>query len=82
MSECYWDSDLERPLHTREGRRLRTLREAYEFVRDRCAYPGHPLVRTSLGALSAAAQTGQVHDARRALERTARLMRANHWGWG
>lgn len=82
MSECYWDANLERPLHTREGRRLRTLREAHDFIRERCAYPGNPLVTTSLGALSEAAQSGRPLDARRALERTARLMRANHWGWG
>lgn len=82
MSECYWDATFDRPLQTKEGRRLRTLREAAEFVRDRTANPGHPLVRTTLGALDAAARSGHPHDTSRALERTLRLMRENHWGWG
>lgn len=82
MSDCYWDADLERPLRTREGRRLRTLRDAYEFVGNRSACPGHPLVKTTLGALATAAQSGAPLDLRRAVERTVRLMRANHWGWG
>lgn len=80
MSESFWDACFDRPLPTREGRHLRTLRDAYEFIRERCAYPGHPLVTATLGALRVAAQSGGSPDARRAQERTARLMRINRWG--
>jgi hypothetical protein len=80
MSESYWDACFDRPLPTREGRHLRTLRDANEFIRERCAYPGHPLARATLNALHVAAQSGGSPDARRAQERTARLMRINRWG--
>lgn len=82
MSESFWDVSFEQPLQPRDGRPLRTLRDADEFVRNRCARLAQPLASAALGALNEAARSGQPMDTRRAFHRTARLMRENRWGWG
>lgn len=86
MSDRHRDAGFDRPLQTREGWRLRTLRGAYDFVCGRWAYSGHPRVGWTLAVLTDAARTGQPPGTRRALGRAARPMRANHlranhWGW-
>ena len=80
MSEVFWDAHFHQPLRTREGRQLRTLRDADEFVRNRCASLGSPMASTALAALKTAANSGTPIDTRLAFDRAARLMQSNRWG--